>query len=285
MNINNLIKRINNKYFNNIFGGSLELFDVSLRDGLQSKKKIYSLKEKKVLLHEIINKYNPTSIEVGSIVSNKVLPQMNNSIELYKYAMSLNNDINYYLLIPNINKLQIALNNNVKHMSFISSFSNSFQEKNINKTLKETKEEIKKIDSILYNNNLCNNKLYLSCFNNCPIEKVIDNDTILFHLLDYTELKAFNEICLSDTTGNLDYDDFKRLMYDIQKIININKLSLHLHVDKDNVENTLKIIEEAFKFEICKLDISCIEDGGCSVTMDKDKLKSNLSYKILSKLI
>jgi hypothetical protein len=90
---------------------------------------------------------------------------------------------------------------------------------------------------------------------------------------------------LSDTIGNLDYDDFKRLMYDIQKIININKLSLHLHVDKDNVENTLKIIEEAFKFEIYKLDISCIEDGGCSVTMDKDKLKSNLSYKMLSKLI
>ena len=48
----------------------LRLFDVSLRDGLQSVKRIYSLREKIDILNKIIQ-YNPRSIEIGSIVSKK----------------------------------------------------------------------------------------------------------------------------------------------------------------------------------------------------------------------
>lgn len=284
MYINHIVKNINNKYFKKSYDKSLKLFDVSLRDGLQSSNKIYTFNEKKVLLHEIIKNFNPESIEVGSIVSNKVLPQMNNSIELYKYALSLNNDINYYLLIPNKNKLKIALENNVKNMSFITSFSNSFQLKNIKKSLKDTKNELLHINDELLKNNLINNKLYLSCFNHCPIANYIDDDTIYNEISFYDDLKSFNEYCLSDTTGKLNDEDFKKLIYNISKIININKLSLHLHVNKSNIQNTLDIIKTAFKFEINKLDISCLEDGGCSVTIDKNELNSNFSYAMLDKL-
>ena len=42
-----------------------KLFDVTLRDGLQSVKKIYTLNEKKHIFHNILNKYNPKSIEIG----------------------------------------------------------------------------------------------------------------------------------------------------------------------------------------------------------------------------
>ena len=279
-----LIKHLNNKFFIRKESG-IKLFDVSLRDGLQSKTKIYTFEEKKELLHKIIDVHKPDSIELGSLVSSKVLPQMNHSIELYEYAKNLNNDIKYYLLVPNKKKLEIALDKNVKNMSFISSFSNSFQERNIKKTLKETINEIKEIDKILYENNLKENKLYLSCFNYCPFEGVIDDITIMFNMLEYVDLKAFNEICLSDTTGNLVHEDFKRLFFEMIRLINVNKLSLHLHVNKDNEENVLEILQDAIKYDITKFDISCIEDGGCSVTMDKSKLNSNLSYDIIDKLL
>lgn len=226
-----IIKQINKKFFNGNKSG-LKLFDVSLRDGLQSKKQIYTLNEKKDLLHKIIDEYHPKSIELGSIVSKNILPQMNNSIDLYKYAINLEHDIDYYLLVPNKKKLKIALDNDIKNMSFISSFSNSFQKKNINKSLQETINEIREIDNILQENNLINNKLYLSCFNDCPIEKEISEDEILFNIIQYSNLKSFNEICLSDTTGNLKVDDFVKIFYQIRKLININNLSLHLHVKK-----------------------------------------------------
>ena len=283
MYIKNIVRKINQNYFNNLH--NLKLFDVSLRDGLQSQKKIYSLDEKKVMLKEIINNYNPDKIEVGSIVSNKVLPQMNNSIELYNYAKNLNNNIKYYLLIPNKKKLKIALDNNVNNMSFISSFSNSFQKKNINKSLNETKDELEKINKILIDKNLYENKLYLSCFNDCPIEGEINSFDIIKELLYYNKLESFNELCLSDTTGKLDSDNFKEIIYDASKIVNANKLSLHLHVNKDDIQNTIEIIDLALRVSISKLDISYIDEGGCSVTMDKNNLNANLNYSLLEKLV
>ena len=62
----------------------LRLFDVTLRDGLQSIPKIYSLKDKIDLGIDIIVNKNPCAIEVGSIVSPKIVPQMKDSIELFK---------------------------------------------------------------------------------------------------------------------------------------------------------------------------------------------------------
>ncbi len=64
----------------------VKLFDVTLRDGLQTNKRIFSFKEKKNILDSIMKKYNPPDIEVGSIVSEKILPQMRHSVELYHYG-------------------------------------------------------------------------------------------------------------------------------------------------------------------------------------------------------
>ena len=50
---------------------SIKFFDVSLRDGLQSLKRIYSLNEKKELFHKIISKHKPQSIEVDQLYHQK----------------------------------------------------------------------------------------------------------------------------------------------------------------------------------------------------------------------
>ena len=64
----------------------IKFFDVSMRDGLQSLKPIYTLKHKKIMLDRIIDTYKPDSLEIGSLVSQKVLPQMKDSYALYKHA-------------------------------------------------------------------------------------------------------------------------------------------------------------------------------------------------------
>ena len=40
----------------------VKLFDVTLRDGLQTNKRIFSFKEKKNILDSIMKKYNPPDI-------------------------------------------------------------------------------------------------------------------------------------------------------------------------------------------------------------------------------
>ena len=61
-------------------------FDVSLRDGLQTWTRIPTTKEKKNILHNIVNNTNSNKIEIGSIVSKKILPQFEDSVELYHYC-------------------------------------------------------------------------------------------------------------------------------------------------------------------------------------------------------
>ena len=273
-------------YFSNLQNNKIivNLFDVSLRDGLQSKKEVYSLDHKKLILHDIINKYYPKSIEVGSLVSEKVLPQMSNSIELYNYAENLKKDIDFFLLVPNLNYTKKAVKNNIKNMSFITSVSNDFQLKNIKKTLIQTKDEINNICDYIIDKNIQKKKLYISCINHCPISGIIDNNFIIKELLYYNNLNIFNELCLSDTCGKLDFNNFKIIIDNIIDIIPNDKISLHLHIS-DDLDNLKKIINYALDNNINNFDISILNSGGCSVTIKKDELNNNLTYDVLYQIL
>ena len=123
----------------------IKLFDVTLRDGLQTSKKIYTLNEKKNILNNIIKTYNPQHVEVGSIVSKKVLPQMEHSQELYDYALKEYPDTEFYLLIPNMKYLKKTNTVGKKNFSFITSVSEEFQKKNTKMDLDVKKNELRNI--------------------------------------------------------------------------------------------------------------------------------------------
>ena len=260
----------------------LKLFDVTLRDGLQSVSKIYNLTEKKEILRNIILK-RPQAIEIGSLVSSKILPQMNNSLELYQegkeYNAILGNSIDLYLLIPNLKGLELASMNNIDNFSFITSVSDSFQKKNIGKTLVETKGQLRQMiqnDIITADKKI---KLYISCITDCPIQGKINYtkiiDEILYYYYSYENL---DELCLSDTCGTLQYDKFKRIIKELEKRqVDIGKFSLHLH-NQENKQNIQDIILYAMKKGIYRFDVSNMPElGGCSVTMKNTK--GNLSYE------
>jgi hydroxymethylglutaryl-CoA lyase len=259
----------------------MKLFDVSLRDGLQSIKRMYKLSEKKDLLHTIINNYNPHSIEVGSIVDSRILPQMHDSLKLYKYCRELELN-NCYLLTPNLYSVKMGIKNEVNNFSLITSVSDEFQKKNVNKTLNETKSELNQMYDILNNNNKIDNiKLYISCVRECPISGPIDINFIIDEIEYYSNTYGrINELCLSDTCGTLTFSDFKILL-DKLSIFNdhklLDKLSLHLHKNK-NVDQTYNIINYAYLNGIYSYDVSCLNSGGCSVTINNDNLNNNLHY-------
>ena len=260
----------------------LKLFDVTLRDGLQSVSKIYNLTEKKEILRNIILK-RPQAIEIGSLVSSKILPQMNNSLELYQegkeYNAILGNSIDLYLLIPNLKGLELASMNNIDNFSFITSVSDSFQKKNIGKTLVETKGQLRQMiqnDIITADKKI---KLYISCITDCPIQGKINYIKIIDELLYYYySYENLDELCISDTCGTLQYDKFKRIIKELEKRqVDIGKFSLHLH-NQENKQNIQDIILYAMKKGIYRFDVSNMPElGGCSVTMKNTK--GNLSYE------
>jgi len=277
----------------------IKFFDVSMRDGLQTLPATYTLKHKKIMLDRIIDTYKPDSLEIGSLVSPKVLPQMKDSHELYKHAnkyyIQKNNVYNplFYLLIPPTEKhLEMAENLNVKNISIMSSVSNKFQEKNVRLSLYETRNNIIKAVNTSHNlknqNKFNNVKVYMSCITHCPISGKIDNDVIVNELYEYLNIDDINEVCISDTCGKMSFSDFKHIIdyLNIDMKHNLSKVSIHLHCnDNLNYYTINNIIKYAIKNKIYKFDVSSLDAGGCSVTLNNDELNNNLSYERFYKVL
>ena len=264
---------------------SLRLFDVTLRDGLQSIPKVYSLIEKKILFINILRKHNPSAVEIGSIVSPKILPQMENSIQLYKDIHSFKDKLKefpeIYMLTPTLKSLKIASRHNINNLSFITSVSDDFQKKNINKNLYETKKELEYMMKEVSNIPKKKIKLYISCISECPISGLVNNMTIVNEILYYyyTYGDILDELCLSDTCGSLDFDNFRFIIDElVKREIDVSKLSLHLHNHLIRRANLNAIIINAMKNDIYRYDVSNMpEIGGFKVTMENTN--GNLSYQ------
>jgi hypothetical protein len=284
------------------------LFDVSLRDGIQNAKpENFPLDKKMDIFHSILHSNMACNIEIGSLASPRVLPIMANSLVFFNHVteqinkvknmMDCSRDLDetnnihiprIYMLIPSIEKLRIALGYNIQNFSFITSISNEFQFRNTKKTISEKKMDLKSISDMLIREPGSHNfktKLYISCINQCPIVGKIDNDFIIKEILYYHTHYLFDELCLSDTMGTLLSDDFIYIL-DCCLFFGIpaSKISLHLHVKNENIENIRDILFYAFSKNIKRYDVSCLETGGCSVTMKKG-IAMNLTYDMFYNLL
>jgi isopropylmalate/homocitrate/citramalate synthase len=275
-----------------------QLFDVTLRDGLQTVPKemhhIWTTQEKKNAYYRIKFNYNPQNIEAGSLVNPKILPIFSDSLKLYNSIIEdLGQIPNYntqnekiYLLIPNLQMLKRALENGVENFSFITSISNAFQKKNTNKTLLETKKELQLMCDEIKPNSRNKIKLYISCINDCPLTGQIDNDYIVREILLYEKEQKIGELCLSDTCGTLKFEDFEYIIDNCLYFgIPSNKFSLHLHYSEKNLENTKQILHYALDKNINKFDVSMLDGGGCAVTMKREECAQNLSYEIFYRFL
>jgi hypothetical protein len=195
---------------------------------------------------------------------------------------------NIFMLVPNSNQLKRVVNNTkINHFSFITSVSNEFQLKNTKQTLEESYNELYEMMYSFEENRYRVNppyiKLYVSCINECPISGKIDNNFIVDKILNLNKTKV-NNICLSDTCGTLDVSDFE---YIVDRCIFLglprNKLSLHLHVKSGREDIVEQIIHKALDRRILNFDVSLLETGGCSITMNKNQIANNLSYELYYK--
>jgi hydroxymethylglutaryl-CoA lyase len=270
-------------------------FDVTLRDGLQSltpqQQEMFTTNYKISIYNNLVNNYHQTDLEIGSLVNTKLLPIFKDTKELFTYAEKNNKSGNHYILVPNQVKLLNALKIGVTHFSFITSVSNRFQLKNTKILISENLSNLNEMMNILddYKKREINEgkndvnyktKLYISCINECPLEGKISLSKIIGQLY-FLNLLKFDKICLADTCGTLTNDDFIKIMdaliNDVK--ININNISLHLHIKPDRENEVEQIVHNAIDYGIKEFDVSNLNTGGCSITMDNNKLTPNMSYE------
>jgi isopropylmalate/homocitrate/citramalate synthase len=254
--------------------GSPQPFDVSLRDGLQSSKQTIETEKKLSLFINSCINYNPSAVEIGSLVSPKILPMLADSAELYKTARNISL-VPLYMLVPSSSKLVQAIELGCNNISLITSVSEEFQLANTKKTLEQVRSDIKYIT----NNFDGKTKLYISCIDMCPLAGPIDHTHICDQILWYWSNCKIKNLCLSDTVGSLTPKSFVSIVDQLNSQgVPYNALSLHLHVS--NELDVIEIMGCALARGIKGFDVSYLETGGCSVTMGKSKTKPNLSYPL-----
>eukprot|EP01033_Poteriospumella_lacustris_P013387 gene13387-9586_t len=239
----------------------VRIVEVGLRDGLQNEPKPVPTEAKLELLRLLANSGLKT-IEAGSFVSPKWVPQMGDTpkifAELQKTAESSYPGITFTALTPNLKGLESALELGVKEVAVFGAASEAFSQKNINCSIAES---INRFQDVMTKARAHNVKVrgYVSCVLGCPYEGAVSPDKVLEVSQRLLDMGCY-EISLGDTIGVGQAGSTKRLLDVVMKKIPRENLAVHFH---DTYGQALSNILVALDHGIEVLDSSVSGLGGC----------------------
>ena len=234
----------------------VKIYEVGPRDGLQNEKENIPI-EDKVKFINYLTLCDYPFIEVGSFVSSKWIPQMKNSNLIFK-KIKKNKNTNYPLLVPNMKGLHDAIESEVKNICIFTTSSETFSKKNTNRSVKETKENIKQILKEAYKKGI-KVRGYISCVLGCPYEGEISfkkTTSLAKFLIEH----GCYEVSLGDTVGYGTPLDTKGLIHEVSKKIPSSKIAMHMH---DTYGQALANIFASLEMGISTFDTSAGGLGGC----------------------
>jgi len=130
-----------------------------------------------------------------------------------------------------------------KVVSFNTSVSDTYSFKATNKTIGHTRDSMNTFFKTT-NREPTTTKLYISCVNHCPYLGQLSNEYISNQILFYHSEFPFDEICISDTSGELSYSDFRKIIEKcIFNNIPLSKFSIRIQKSGKSRENTEKIVQ------------------------------------------
>ncbi len=236
---------------------SIELIDVTLRDGLQLEPRVLSLEEKGDL-YDRIRAYTPARIEVTSFVHPKWLPQFADAEALLTKILPTKASIETMAFVPNAKGLERSLAFPLDWVSAFVATSETFNQKNVNQSVTETIAELKKIvDGARANQRKV--RLYVSTLFGCPYEGDMKPERIR-DVLSRVAALGPDELALSDTLGTATLPVAERIFDTSLALFPAAKTALHVH---DTYGTALMAIGVAYQRGIRKIDASLGGTGGC----------------------
>lgn len=248
---------------------NVRIVEVGLRDGLQNEKSIVPLNIKIELLKKLSNT-GLQSIEVGSFVSPKWVPQMENTDKLCNYIKEqkqLNNEklntknISFSVLTPNMEGLNNAIRcDGMDEIAIFTAASEEFSKKNINCSIKESLNHFEPmVKKALINKKRVRG--YISCVLGCPFSGYINPKKVGDITKKLLKMGCY-EISLGDTIGIGTVGTTEELLNHLINIENIlpEKLAVHFH---DTNGQALANIHLALQYGVRVIDSSISGLGGC----------------------
>ena len=239
----------------------VEIIEVGPRDGLQNEKNILST-DLRVELIERLAKAGLKKIEAGSFVSPKWVPQMADTDlvldKLNASSVKQQTGVQYAALTPNLKGLEGAIQHRADEIAIFGAASESFSQKNINCSIKESLQRFESIAAQAQQINLPM-RGYVSTIIGCPYEGDIKPEAVA-DVAKYLYDMGCYEISLGDTIGVGTPIKFKRMLDAVMKEVPANKLAVHCH---NTYGQALTNIYASLEYGINKVDAAVAGLGGC----------------------
>jgi hydroxymethylglutaryl-CoA lyase len=239
-------------------GEKVKVVDVTARDGLQNEPKLVSTQDKLTLI-EMLIQAGVSDIQATSFVHPKWVPQMadaeNVSAGLDKFA-----GVTFSALVPNLKGYERALSAGIRHMEFVIAASETFNKKNLNRSMAESMQLLEQATCMAERDGVVLRVGFSTCFH-CPFEGRISSHAVLSAVRAAREIGPWR-IALCDTDGMAFPDQVKETVGRLLSELKISREDLVLHFHDTygrGLANTLAGLQAGIR----EFDSATAGLGGC----------------------
>jgi hydroxymethylglutaryl-CoA lyase len=232
--------------------------EVGLRDGLQSVKATMATADKLAWLDALVAA-GLQELEVGSFVPAQLLPQMADTAEVVRHALT-HPGLTVMALVPNVRGAEAALRAGVHKLTIPVSASAAHSMANVRKTREEMVAEVRAI--VALKNQLAPHvkvEAGISTAFGCTLQGDVSEDDVVW-LAESVVQAGADETGLSDTTGMANPAQVRRLFQRVRTAIGERTGAAHMHNTRGlGLANCLA----AYDVGVRTFDSSLAGLGGC----------------------
>jgi len=235
---------------------SIEIVEVSPRDGLQNEAQAVSTEDKLLLIERAVSA-GIRRLEIASFVNPKRVPQMADAEEVVAKAPR-SEDVTYIGLVMNRRGAERALDTDIDQLGAITLCSDTFAQKNQGQTARETLAVASEIIRLARKEGRAATVMISSAFG-CPFEGEIKEADVIEYAKRLAEAEPC-EIALADTIGVGDPWRVGSLFDKLRDAVPGMPLRGHFH----NTRNTgIANAYAAIQAGVTSIDASIGGLGGC----------------------
>ena len=239
-------------------GSKVWIVDVTARDGLQNEPSRVSTQDKLALIEKLVQA-GVSHIQATSFVHPAWVPQMADA-ESVAAGLSRFPGVTFSALVPNLKGYERALAAGIRHMEFVIAASESFNRKNLNRSMAESMLLLKEATRMAERDGVVLRAGFSTCFH-CPFEGRISSQAVVNAVRAAREIGPWR-VAICDTDGMAFPDQVKET---VGRLISELKLKpedivLHFHDTYGRgLANTLAGLEIGVR----EFDASTAGLGGC----------------------
>jgi hydroxymethylglutaryl-CoA lyase len=235
---------------------SVRIVEVGPRDGLQNEPGIVPL-DTKVTLIEALAEAGLRTIECGSFVSPKWVPQLADTAQVLG-RIRRRAGVAYPVLVPNLRGLEAAIEARAEEIAVFTAASETFSKRNINCTIAESLERLRSVTEAALAHGI-KVRGYVSCALGCPYEGEVAETAVASVSKELAEMGCY-EISLGDTIGVGTPLKARRMLETVARQVPVARLAVHYH---DTWGQALANILASLELGISVVDSSVAGLGGC----------------------